>query len=211
MSKIPDYVIFGIDSSGNPIDYGFVRTITDDNELIELLNLRLKVFFVNQVQPLQDAKSPFPLTIMTCVGIETLAEIFVKRKEGDQSFRFVETLKQMHQKFSHKPNGKFKQKLKEIWLEKELSNLDSFAKITYQFFRNTMMHGYQGKGVFLSYGDTVNIEINDELAFIKLNPDWFWNRFKEYYEKLFTMVKLAQTNNPEKQNCIQYIKNNLLE
>ena len=88
MAKVPDKIIFGIDELGNSIDYGFVRNVTDDNELINLLRLRLKVFFIDQVQPLQESRSAFPLTTMTCVGIETLGEIFVKEKKDDTSFQF---------------------------------------------------------------------------------------------------------------------------
>ena len=86
MSIVPDKIIFGIDSLGNVIDYGFVRKVKDDNELINLLRLRLKVFFVDQVQPLQNSRSAFPLTTMTCVGIETLGEIFVNKNNDDTSF-----------------------------------------------------------------------------------------------------------------------------
>jgi hypothetical protein len=210
MAKVPDKIIFGIDELGNSIDYGFVRNVTDDNELINLLRLRLKVFFIDQVQPLQESRSAFPLTTMTCVGIETLGEIFVKEKKDDTSFQFVEIIKKIHQTFGRKPNTKYEKKLQEIWSEKDLKNIDSFGKLAYRFFRNTMIHGYQAKGVFLSYEDTKNIEIDDEFAFIKINPDWFWNSFKDYYEKQFVLIGQAQKNSTERQNCIDYIKNFLL-
>jgi hypothetical protein len=83
MAKVPDKVIFGIDTLGHSINYGFVRSVTDNNELINLLRLRLKVFFIDQVQSLQNSKAAFPLTTMTCVGIETLGEIFVKENKDD--------------------------------------------------------------------------------------------------------------------------------
>ncbi len=210
MAKVPDKVIFGINTLGNSIDYGFVRSVVDDNALINLLRLRLKVFFIDQVQPLQNSRSAFPLTTMTCVGIETLGEIFVKENKDDASFQFVEVIKKIHQTFGRQPNKKYEKRLKEIWSEKDLKNIDSFGKLTYRFFRNTMIHGYQGKGVFLSYEDTNNIEIDDEFAFVKINPDWFWNSFKDYYEKKFVQVEQAQANSMERQNCINYIKNFLL-
>jgi hypothetical protein len=210
MAKVPDKVIFGIDTLGNSIDYGFVRKVTDDNELINLLKLRLKAFFIDQVQSLQNSKSAFPLTTMTCVGIETLGKIFVKENKDDTSFQFVEIIKKTHQKFGGKLNKTYKQKLQEIWAEKDLKNIDNFGKLTYRFFRNTMIHGYQGKGVFLSYEDTKNIVVDDEFAFITINPDWFWNSFKDYFEKQFALIGQAQANNTERQNCLNYIKNFLL-
>lgn len=210
MAKIPDKVIFGIDTIGNSIDYGHMRKVTDDNELINLLRLRLRVFFIDQVQALQNSKAAFPLTTMTCVGIETLGEIFIKKNKDDTSFQFVEIIKEVHQIFGRKPNKKYLKKLQEIWSENDLKKIDNFGKLAYRFFRNTMIHGYQGKGVFLSYEDTNNIEMDDEFAFIKINPDWFWNSFKDYYQKQFILIEKAQANNTERQNCINYIKNFLL-
>ena len=210
MSIVPDKVIFGIDGLNNPIDYGYIRQITDDNELITLLRLRLRVFFIDQVQILQNSPSAFPLATMTCVGIETLGEIFINENKDDASFQFVETLKNVHQMFGRKPNKKFDKKLQTIWAEKDLKNVDSFGKIVYRFFRNTMIHGYQAKGMFLSYEDTNNIEIDEEFAFLKINPDWFWNNFKTYFENQFVSVGKTQENNPERQNCLRYIKTFLL-
>lgn len=89
MSIVPDNVIFGINESNSPIDYGYVRNVTDENELINLLRLRLMVFFINQIQALQNARSAFPLTTMTCIGIETMGEIFIKEKK-DFSCIFIQ-------------------------------------------------------------------------------------------------------------------------
>lgn len=210
MSIVPDNVIFGINASNIPINYGYVRNVTDEIELINLLRLRLWVFFINQIQVLQVARSAFPLTTMTCIGIETLGEIFVKEKKDDTSFQFVEIIKKINQVFGRKPNKKFDKRLQEIWAEKDLKNIDCYGKIVYRFFRNTMIHGYQGKGVFLSYEDTETIEIVEDLAFLKINPDWFWNSFKNYYEKQFIEVSKAQENSPERQNCLNYIRTFLL-
>jgi len=211
MKKIPDEVTFGINALGERIDYGYVRGISDENELIRLLQLRLQVFFIRQVQPLQESRSAFPLSVMTCIGIETLGEIFVAEDDSDASYQFVEISKKIDQIFGRKPSVKFKKRLREIWGEDRTKKMDCFGKIIYRFFRNTMVHGYQGKGMFLSYEDTTDIEIDEEFAFVKINPDWFWNRFKDFYEKRFEMILKSQNNNPERQNCLKYIKGVLLE
>jgi len=211
MKKTPDIVIFGRNALNEGIDYGYVRKIKDDNELIDLLRLRLKVFFIDQVQPLQNSRSAFPLTTMTCIGIETLGKIFVPEQKDDTSYQFVEIIKKNHQVFGRKPNKKYHQKLIEIWSEKDLTNIDSFGKIIYRFFRNTMIHGYQAKGVFLSYEDTNSIKIDESFAFVTINPDWFWNSFKDFYEKRFAEILNAQDNNNERKNCLKYIKEFLLE
>lgn len=210
MTKVPDKIIFGIDKLGNSIDYGFVRNITDETELIDLLKLRLKVFFIDQVQSLQNSRSAFPLTTMTCIGIETLGEIFIKEDKDDTSFQFIEIIKKVNQTFGRKPNKKYEKKLQEIWTGKDLKSIDCFGKLVYRFFRNTMIHGYQAKGMFLSYEETDNIEIDEEFAFIKINPDWFWDSFKKYYENQFASIIKAETNNKERQNCLKYINEFLL-
>lgn len=210
MTKVPDKVIFGIDELGNSIDYGFVRSVKDDNLLINLLRLRLKRLFIEQVEPLQCSKSAFPLTTMTCIGIETLGQIFIDKDNNDTSFQFVKIIKKIHQTFGQKPNKKFSSKLQEIWSEKDLKNIDNYGKLMYKFFRNTMIHGYQAKGVFLSYEDTNSIELDEEFAFIKINPNWLWDNYKKYYENQFQLIGQAESNNTEKQNCIKYINNFLL-
>ena len=91
-----------------------------------------------------------------------------------------------------------------------MKKLDNFGKILYRFFRNTMIHGYQAKGVFLSYEDTNNIQIDEELAFLQINPDWFWNSFKDFFAKQFVLAGQSQKNNPDRQNCLKYINNFLL-
>ena len=211
MSIVPDETIFGTNSLGESINYGYVRQVNNDNELINLLRLRLNVFFINQANPLQTTRSAFPLTTMTCIGIETLGKIFVTKKTDDTSYRFVQILKKINQKYGHKPNKKYEKKLKTIWDENDLKNLNCYGKIIYRFFRNSMMHGYQGRGVFLSYEDTVNLKIDEENAFLIINPDWFWDSFKDFFNRQFIEIESAQENSTERQNCLKYIREYLLK
>ena len=210
MNQIPDNVIFGINEANVPIDYGYVRAINDENVLITLLKLRLEVFFINQVEPLLIAQCAFPLSTMVCVGIETLGNIFIKERKDDVSFQFVEILKRLNQNFGRKPNKKFNTQLTLIWKDKDLKNIDSFGKIVYRFFRNTMIHGYQGKGMYLSWESISKIEIDDNSGFIVLNPGWFWEIFKEYFYRKFDEILKSEINNTERQNCLFYIRNYLL-
>lgn len=69
-----------------------------------------------------------------------------------------------------------------------------------------MVHGYQAKGMFLSYEDLSSIEIKDESGFMTVNPDWFWNNFKLYFEEVFEDIKKAQENNTMRKNCLKYIR-----
>jgi len=210
MGKIPDEVKFGHNAKGEVIDYGYVRAVSDNTELIDLLRIRLETFLINQVQPLQKSRSPFPLTVMTCVGIETLGEIFIPEDKDDSSFQFVEISKKLNQIFGRKLSKKYEKKLTELWSNKDLKNIDCYGKVLYLFFRNTMIHGYQGKGVFLSYEDLDKIEVDEETSFIKMNPDWFWNSYKDAFDKLFADAKKAQEANAMRKNCLKYINEYLL-
>ena len=50
---VPNLTIFGVDENEASINYGTVRQITDEYRLIRLLKLRIEVFFIGQVKPLE--------------------------------------------------------------------------------------------------------------------------------------------------------------
>jgi len=198
---VPDKTIFaGVDDRNSPIDYGFVRTVSDGNELIKLLKLRLDTFLIKQVEPINGA---FPKTTMTCITIETLGDIFFG-KNDTQSFGFVSVAKQLHQKFSCNVGKEFKKNLKELWDgTDDVSEIDTLAKLLYKFFRNTMIHGYYGRGVYLSYEDTTWFEKKD--GYLTINPNWFWDKTKDLYENFFYEALNGTDNNPKRIKCLNYI------
>lgn len=211
MKKLPDELIFGRNSKNEVVTLGQVRNITDDTELIETLKHRLITYLNNQVEPLRTHGSAFPLAVMTCVGIETLGNIFFLEDNDDKSFQFVSVTKKADQIFGRKLTKKFQDKLDAIWHEKDLKKIDCYGKVLYKFFRNTMIHGYQGKGVFLSYEDTATIMIDDQTSFITINPNWFWETYVEVFEKLFKEAIKGQPNNKFRINCLKYVRDYLLE
>lgn len=207
---IPDSVIFGISREKKPITYGDFRRIEDQDESILLFQLRLERFFVDQVRCLSESKAAFPLAIMACIGVETLGEIFLPKNKDDASEQFVMTLKKVHQRFGRKPSKKMLDTLKVLWKDKDLTKIDSYAKIVYRFFRNSMIHGYRAEGVFLSYEDTDNLSFDESSGFIVLNPEWMWKEVKSYFFKLFGDCLEAQDNHPNRRCCISYISTNFL-
>ena len=104
---VPNETIFGVDEVRNSINYGFVRQLTDENRLINLLKFRIEVFFTEQVKPLE-AVSPFPLSVLTCVGIETLGEITIAENKDDSSYQFTSILGKFDKSFSKQLNKKDK-------------------------------------------------------------------------------------------------------
>jgi len=209
--KIPDEIIFTTNYENKAITFGDVRNIVKENELINLLENRLDRYLITQVQPLLKNKCAFPLSIMTCIGIETLGEIFINKNIDDSSYQFVQIISQIDQRFGRKINKKYENELKKIWEEKSISGINSYGKIVYKFFRNNMIHGYHTKGLFLSYEDTEKINIDDNNAFIIINPNWFWNSFYDTFIKLFKEITEAQSNNTQRKNCLKYITDVLLK
>jgi len=52
MRKIPYKVNFGHNAKGEVIDHGYIRAVSDNTKLIDLLRIRLE-YLINQVQPWQ--------------------------------------------------------------------------------------------------------------------------------------------------------------
>ena len=76
---IPDKTFFGskLDGTG-AILFGEVRQITDEDDKLHLLKRRLEAYLTSQIDPIADSTkiySPFPLTVLTCIAVETLGRV----------------------------------------------------------------------------------------------------------------------------------------
>ena len=204
-AMIPDHIVFGINQNKEGIFYKDIRQVKDDQELIQLLKLRLDTFFIGQVAPMEQYHSAFPLAIMACIGIETLGQVFIGSGEnmGDS---FVNMTKQIHQFFGRRPSLKFEAGFKQSWPEKDWEQVDCYGKLFYVYFRNSMVHGYQGKAIFLSYEDTENFQINEEFGYLVINPNWIWKLMEKKYEELFRKALIGQDTNRSRRQCLHYIK-----
>lgn len=201
---VPYQTFFGVDENGNAINYGFVREIIDEDRLIELLKQRIQVFFVGQVEPLIKV-SPFPLSIMTCIGIETLGEITVLASPDDNGIQFKKILGKFNNGFSKSLTINQKDLIRKNWPEKDSEKIKSLADLFYKYYRNTMIHGYRGKGVFLSSELETLYTFQD--GFLIINPDLFWFRFKEIFDLVFVqLIKDRKNGSRERTRCLDYIR-----
>jgi hypothetical protein len=201
---IPDDIVFGWNEQKAGIFYGEVRMIKDDNRLINLLKLRLEAYYFSQVDPLVEPKSAFPLLVMTCIGMETLGQIFTA-ENAENGDAFVSISKKMHQFFGRNPREEFEKNFLINWPQKDWDKIDCYGRLLYKYLRNTMVHGYQGKAVFLSYEDTEDYIIKDEYGYLVINPAWFWGKLKSTSDRLFKEATKGQTNSPVRKNCLAYI------
>lgn len=187
---VPDPVYFGPDEKGDGLNYGQIRRFGED-EQFRALQRRVDTLFVGQVNELARREqgkrvvySPFPLFLMSCVGIETLGKIFftspdfTKEQEEDvQRDGFLAVCKRIDVGFSRPLTKEQKTGYDGLWGQNEHKKVTSIAHILYRFGRHTMIHGYRGKGVYLTEHESVPEWAVDEGAVV-LNPYWFWERFK---------------------------------
>lgn len=202
---IPDNTYFGPDG----ITFGTIRETKDPTKRIELLKKRLDSFFVGQIDVL-DNRSPFPKAIMTCIAIETLGRIFYKPSGDSLSFQFIQVIGKVDQRFGRPLSKKFKERLTKSWPNKEAGQLKStadvktVAELIYTFFRNTMMHGYRARAVYLSDKEEVELEEGD--GYLVLNPHWFWTKFKLAYDSLIQEALNETRDSSYRKQCLVYIQ-----
>jgi len=186
---VPDHVIFGPDNSSGRFTYGEVRAMAQFDQH-HALKGRMDTFFIAQVKELaksdDDSRkvyAPFPLFLLTCVGIETLGKVLYRPKkmndEDAQREGFLEVTGKFGQKFSRPLSKQDKKNYDVLWGDDEHKKVKSIAHLIYRFGRHTMVHGFRGKGVYLTEG-IPDWESSD--GAITLNPYWFWSTFKETYD-----------------------------
>ena len=145
---VPNQTIFGVDENEASINYRTLRQITDEDRLIILLKLRIEVFFIGQVKHLETV-SPFALSVMTCIGVETLGEITIAESSDDNGIQFKKILGKFDTKLAKTLTKAEKELVKKNWPDKDGEKIKTLTDLFYKYYRNTMIHGYRGKGVFL--------------------------------------------------------------
>ena len=209
MMAVPDDVVFGPSAEGSPVTYGEVRSLSPE-EKISALRRRLDDWLIKQTDELTKTEggtrviySPFPLATMTCVAVETLGQVLYGDSSAAQSHddqSFVKIARKLDKRFSDQLRKDFKKRAAERWGRKSTAKFKSVAHIIYRDFRNTLLHGFQGRAVYLTedhdeweYGDGV----------IELNPYWFWAAFKQAYSDAFELIEGNKC--VERTKCLAYI------
>lgn len=193
---VPDSVYFGPDENGKGLNYGQLRRLGEEDQF-RALQCRLNTLFIGQVNELAKIEngkrlvySPFPLFLLTCVGIETLGKVLFNPGQGQQEDiqrdGFLKVCSKINKAFP-RPLSKVEQTdYDRLWGEGSFAKhkIKCVGQIIYRYGRHTMIHGYQGRGVYLTEDAAVDGWTMDSGAVI-LNPYWFWERFKEASENLW--------------------------
>jgi hypothetical protein len=194
---VPDTVCFGPATDGGSLNYGQVRALPEEEQFLAL-NRRFDSFFVNQVNELariENGKrlvySPFPLFLMTCVGIETLGKILFTRapaqnesEEDVQRLGFLKVCGGIDAGFPRALNKVQKQEYDQLWGANEHNKITCVAHIIYRLGRHTLVHGYRGKGVYITEDEAVP-QWTMEGGAVALNPYWFWKKFTDRSAELW--------------------------
>lgn len=214
---IPDSTYFGPDKNGNGQNYGDVRNQSEEEQLVSL-ELRLRDLLIDQIDELgrnneNETKvfAPFPLAISTCVAIDALGEVFYKyddkeEDEHSQQHTFTKVLDKFDRKFPRQLSKNFKKGLKELISDKKLNKINSRSDLIYKTFRNSLMHGYKAKAVYITQ-EELEWDENKKEGYLIINPYWFWGKFKFVFDELFNELKsVEENNNPLKISAECYVK-----
>ena len=75
------------------------------------------------------------------------------------------------------------------------------AEVLYTFFRNSFIHGYYGRAVFLTGDDTQEVEFRAD-GCVLLHPWWFYERFSNVARELLVEMFKEQQNGQLRRNAL---------
>lgn len=215
--KIPDETIFSANPWGEgSISYKQARLVTDEIKKIELIKNRLDVFLIGQIQPIGELKedstpkiwSPFPLTHLTFLAIETLGRIISSKEKIEVGNNFESSKKYskpiyqlIDKRLLDKPDKTFYKSLNARLGYDDKKNIKCFADIFHKYMRNTYNHGFQGKLVYLNHELSVGWTKKD--GYLILNPYWLWREYVRVYSEVFTVL-LDKSDEKYFHNALSY-------
>lgn len=172
--------IFGPGFTGHP-DTVQMKELKrfDVHQRVKAFQARTEAFYLKQVDVFQQSPpwAPFPLAVMTCIGVEMVGSYKYGDAFGDRNDHFKNLVEDMDAGFGQThsaPDGK----------DHKLSYF------IYKGFRNSLAHGYYGEWVFITHqSDRVKkFRYSPPKKLVVLNVYWFYQRFKkvclEYFAQL---------------------------
>jgi len=143
---------------------------------------RVDEFFLKQVDVFKEHPpwAPFPLAVMTCVGIEMLGSYKYGDARGDRNGHFKQFLKDMDPAFG------------DVRATPEKRD-EELAVFIYKGFRNSLAHGFYGKWVFITHDKKKAARFNysAQRRLVVLNVYWFYERFKAVTDDYFRALLAA--------------------
>lgn len=190
---VPDPIRFA-HTDNEILTYGDIRMLAGD-ERIRALKKRFDHWLIKQTDALiaKDesgndlVNAPFPLVIMSCVALETLGSVFFddgqKRDETKKAFEKAAIFTDSGLKG---PMVKgFRGKMRKLWPNSDLTDVQSASDVIYKFFRNSMFHAYCARGVYIT-GDMGQKAWSYGEGYILIHPNNFWEMVRDCgYTRIF--------------------------
>jgi hypothetical protein len=135
---------------------------------------RMQAYYFDQVNTIASKSpwAPFPLAVMTCIGIETIGAYKYGVVANDRNGHFRKTVEELDRGFGRVVSAP-------IGIDVSLSTF------VYQGFRNSLAHGFYGKWVFITHdpakAKTYRYTARHKL--LVLNVYWFYDRFRTIAER----------------------------
>jgi hypothetical protein len=191
--NVPDHVVFGPKASGGDFTYGEVRAL-NRQEQVEALRRRFEKWLIGQSEPIAESgASPFPLAVMTCVGIEALGQIAFGPGSALRD-PFVSVAPLLDSRLGNALTATFLSALNARWATRLDAKADpawvaTVGELLYTFFRNSMIHGYRGRAVFLSEDQVADLALNETEGTMTVNPSWLWRCYVEAATEVFDKIE----------------------
>ena len=78
------------------------------------------------------------------------------------------------------------------------------AQVLYTFLRNSFIHGYYRRAVFLTGDDTQDVQFRAD-GCVLIHPWWFYERFSTLVKKLLVAMFKEQQNGKLRRNALKYV------
>ena len=190
--NVPDKVCFGPNGHGGDFGYDQVRLLPTQSQ-IEALRLRHEAWLVAQSRTLAtSASSPFPLAVMTCVGMEAL-DLLAFGQGAKQRDPFLAVAAIMDARFAAAVSPTFQSNLANRWAttldsDAKPNSVTTNAELLYFFFRNSLIHGFRGRGVFLTGVETQDFVTHEAEGTRIWNPWWLWRSYEAAVTATFNEI-----------------------
>lgn len=140
-------------------------------------------------------------------GIGTLGEVFYATPkpadvgaENRESFRRF--CVKLDQRLGRQPPLAFRTAFAERW---GVDCPQSVAVILYTYFRNSLVHGYYGRTVFVTGDGTNSLHLRDD-GCVLVHPRWLLERFLEVAEEHVAEVLVAPSQSSLRRNALNYVR-----
>ncbi|MCP5535388.1 MAG: hypothetical protein H7A51_04040 [Akkermansiaceae bacterium] len=203
---VPGPVVFGPNpKGGDNLTWSSLREMENSQERIVALEARLRSYLVDGLSNAAENAHPFSSAALVMIGIEAFGEILFRdgsKGEDASKQRFCDACSKIDQKFGRQLPKTGAQAFARRW---NVSKPKSMGEIVYTFFRNSIVHSFYGRGLYLTCEDTKDVQLTDE-GIAMLNPDWLLKKYRCSSGKLLDKLVKEKNGGALRRNALKYLE-----